>query len=72
MYFVTEKRNFKNAVIMNNIEKYFRNVAALKEVNFEVGVNKVVGLIGDNGAGKSTLIKIITEVSPSTKEELYI
>lgn len=67
-----EKRQFKNAVIMNNIEKYFGNVAALNGVNFEVGVNEVVGLIGDNGAGKSTLIKIITGVFPPTKGELYI
>ena len=57
-----EKRQFKNAVIMNNIEKYFGNVAALKGVNFEVGANEVVGLIGDNCAGKSTVIKIITGV----------
>jgi len=69
---VPEKRQFKNAVIMNNIEKYFGNVAALNGVNFEVGVNEVVGLIGDNGAGKSTLIKIITGVFPPTKGELYI
>ncbi|MHC2995660.1 MAG: sugar ABC transporter ATP-binding protein [Candidatus Atribacteria bacterium] len=57
---------------MNNIEKYFGNVAALKGVNFGVGANEVVGLIGDNGAGKSTLIKIITGVFPPTKGELYI
>lgn len=67
-----EKRPFKNAVIMNNIEKYFGNVAALNGINFEVGANEVVGLIGDNGAGKSTLIKIITGVFPPTKGELYI
>jgi simple sugar transport system ATP-binding protein len=69
---VPEKRQFKNAVIMNNIEKYFGNVAALNGINFEVGANEVVGLIGDNGAGKSTLIKIITGVFPPTKGELYI
>ena len=66
------KRQFKNSVVMNKIEKYFGNVAALKGVNFEVGANEVVGLIGDNGAGKSTLIKIITGVFPPTKGELYI
>ena len=69
---MAEKRNFKNAVKMNNIEKYFGHVAALKGVNFEVGVNEVVGLIGDNGAGKSTLIKIITGVFPPTNGEIYI
>ena len=67
-----EKRNFKNAVKMNNIEKYFGHTAALKGVNFEVGANEIVGLIGDNGAGKSTLIKIITGVFPPTNGEIYI
>ena len=67
-----KKGQFKNAVKMNNIEKYFGHVAALKGINFEVGVNEVVGLIGDNGAGKSTLIKIITGVFPPTNGEIYI
>jgi len=69
---VLKKGQFKNAVKMNNIEKYFGHTAALKGVNFGVGANEVVGLIGDNGAGKSTLIKIITGVFPPTKGELYI
>lgn len=69
---MSKKGQFKNAVEMSNIEKYFGHTAALKGVNFEVGVNEVVGLIGDNGAGKSTLIKIITGVFPPTNGEIYI
>ncbi len=38
---------------MVNISKSFGEVAALREENFEVGYNEVIGLIGDNGAGKS-------------------
>ena len=33
-------------VRMVNISKYFGEVAALKEENFEVGYNEVVGLTG--------------------------
>ncbi len=60
------------AVQMVNIEKYFGLVCALKNINFEVLRNEIVGLIGDNGAGKSTMVKILTGVFPPTSGELYI
>ena len=59
-------------VRMVDIHKYFGKVVALSEVNFAIGENEVVGLIGDNGAGKSTLIKILSGVYPPTKGEIYI
>ena len=67
-----EQKQFRSAVKMKAIEKWFGHVAALKGVNFEVGTNETVGLIGDNGAGKSTLVKILAGVFPPTAGELYI
>jgi simple sugar transport system ATP-binding protein len=60
------------AVQMVNIEKYFGQISALRNVNLEVGKNEIVGLIGDNGAGKSTLVKILTGVFPPSSGEMYI
>jgi simple sugar transport system ATP-binding protein len=60
------------ALQMIDIDKYFGAVCALKKINFEVGSNEIIGLIGDNGAGKSTIVKILTGVFPPTSGELYI
>ena len=45
-----------------NVSKAFAGVQALDDVNVEIGVNEVVGLVGENGAGKSTLMRILAGV----------
>jgi simple sugar transport system ATP-binding protein len=62
----------KDALRMDNIEKYFGLVCALRNINLTVSRNEIVGLIGDNGAGKSTLVKILTGVFPPTSGEIFI
>jgi simple sugar transport system ATP-binding protein len=56
---------------MRNISKSFGEVRSLRQVDFRVGHNEIVGLLGDNGAGKSTLIKVITGYYRPDEGEIY-
>jgi simple sugar transport system ATP-binding protein len=61
-----------NRVELRNVSKTFGEVQALQNVDFILGENEVVGLLGDNGAGKSTLIKIITGYYRPDEGEMYL
>jgi len=56
---------------LRQVSKSFGEVKALEDINFQLGRNEIVGLLGDNGAGKSTLIKIITGYYHPTTGEIY-
>lgn len=61
-----------NRLELRNVSKSFGEVRALENIDFQLGENEVVGLLGDNGAGKSTLIKIITGYyQPTTGDILF-
>jgi simple sugar transport system ATP-binding protein len=56
---------------LRHVSKSFGEVKALEDINFQLGRNEIVGLLGDNGAGKSTLIKIITGYHQPTSGEIF-
>lgn len=45
---------------VDQIDVYYGNIHALKEVSLEVSQGEIVTLIGANGAGKSTLLKALS------------
>lgn len=45
---------------------------ALKDVNFDIQVGEIVGIIGKNGAGKSTLLKIVSRITDPSAGRLAI
>ncbi len=57
---------------IENLNKYYGKVHALKDVSLEIEKNSLFGLLGINGAGKTTLIKILTclSVPQSGKAEI--
>ena len=59
-------------LIVEKVSKNFGAVEALKNVNFEVKIGEVMGLVGDNGAGKSTLLKIIAGAAKSDNGRFFL
>lgn len=51
-----------NALVVENVEKSYGNLKALKGISFNVKQNEVFALIGPNGAGKTTALRIIATV----------
>ncbi len=45
---------------VDNINVYYGNIHAVKDISFEVNQGEVVTLIGSNGAGKSTTLQTIS------------
>jgi lipopolysaccharide transport system ATP-binding protein len=44
----------------------------LNDINFEINMGEVVGVIGANGAGKSTLLKILSRITDPTSGYIWL
>lgn len=54
------------------LNKFYKNLHALKDINLGIKENELFGLLGVNGAGKTTLIKILTCLSKQTSGDAYV
>jgi ribose transport system ATP-binding protein len=64
--------NVGHTVVMTNISKRYGSTQALSELDIEIEVGSVLGLVGANGAGKSTIMKILSGVTDMTTGKLVI
>lgn len=59
------------AKIQNLSHRYTRDWA-IRNINFEIAENGILGLLGSNGAGKSTTMNILCGVINQTEGEVFI
>jgi ABC-2 type transport system ATP-binding protein len=60
------------AIIIENLTKYYNNYLALDKLSLRVERNENVGLLGPNGAGKSTTLKILCGLIRASSGTAYI
>ena len=59
-------------VTVDNVQKSFKDVRAVRDVSFEIGSGEALGLVGESGSGKSTLAKIVMQlVEPDDGRVLF-
>jgi ABC-2 type transport system ATP-binding protein len=63
----------ENAIVkVENLSHRYNSQWAVRDINFEIRSQGVVGLLGSNGAGKSTTMNIICGVVKQTKGDVFI
>jgi ATP-binding cassette subfamily F protein 3 len=60
--FPTPSRSGFNALVLNNISKYYGDLCVYQDLGFTLHRGDKAALIGPNGAGKTTLLKILAGV----------
>ncbi|NSW90354.1 MAG: ABC transporter ATP-binding protein [Firmicutes bacterium] len=62
----------EKALVVENLEKNYGNLKALKGISFDVSPGEIFALIGPNGAGKTTTLRIIATILSSDGGDVYI
>jgi ABC-2 type transport system ATP-binding protein len=61
-----------NSIEVINLSKSYSSKKAVKNINFRVNENEIVGLLGPNGCGKTTTIAMILGLLKPTKGQVLI
>ena len=62
----------KLAIEINNLTKKYRNILAVKNINFKINKGSIIGLLGPNGCGKSTTLGMMLGLIKPTLGTVFI
>ena len=62
----------KNSIEVINLSKSYKTKKAVNNINFKIGENEIVGLLGPNGCGKTTTIGTILGLLKPTSGQVLI
>jgi len=60
------------SIEINSLNKYFKNIHAVKNINFKINKGSIVGLLGPNGCGKTTTIGMMLGLIKPTSGTVFI
>ena len=61
-----------NSIEVKNLSKKYKSKNAVSNINFKIGENEIVGLLGPNGCGKTTTIGMILGLLKPTNGQVLI
>ena len=61
-----------NSIEVINLSKTYKSKKAVKNINFKINQNEIVGLLGPNGCGKTTTIGMILGLLKPTSGQILI
>jgi ABC-2 type transport system ATP-binding protein len=59
-------------VTIENLQKSYGNIQAVKDVSFQIEKGEIFGLLGPNGAGKTTTIRCLCTLTKPDSGKLEI
>jgi general L-amino acid transport system ATP-binding protein len=69
---VTQQAGQDDIIICKNVNKWYGDFQALRDISFSVRSREVVVIIGPSGSGKSTLIRTINRLEEHQKGEIIV
>ena len=62
----------ENSIEVINLSKSYGNKEAVKNINFRVNENEIIGLLGPNGCGKTTTIAMILGLLKPSNGKVFV